>query len=162
MTTALTGVAERLRELVAALSLAATAPRTLLLPAADRRAGCDPFRVHERLCQLTDAMFEQIAAQAGIDRDSFAPRAAPLAERALDIALLVALDPVLCRRLSTELDRPGALDPLEHADIELSPYRSWTLKAGRHARYAIGPSDAMGTRWHRAPARSSTRCVSPA
>lgn len=28
---------------------------------------------------------------------------------------------------------PGALDPLEHADIELSPYRSWTLKAGRTA-----------------------------
>ncbi|HEX2690091.1 MAG TPA: CHAT domain-containing protein [Kofleriaceae bacterium] len=101
----LTGVAERLRELVAALSPAAAAPRTLLLPALDRRAGCDPFRVHERLCQLTDAMFEQIAAQAGIDRGSFASRAAPLAERALDIALLVALDPVLCRRLSTELDR---------------------------------------------------------
>lgn len=101
----LAGVAERLRELVAALSPSADAPRTLLLPALDRRAGCDPFRIHERLCQLTDAVFEQIAAQAGIDRGSFAPRAAPLAERALDIALLVALDPVLCRRLSTELDR---------------------------------------------------------
>jgi hypothetical protein len=44
-------------------------------------------------------------ARAKIDRSSFAPRTAALAQRALDIAQLAALDPALCQRVSIELDR---------------------------------------------------------
>jgi hypothetical protein len=68
-------------------------------------ARCDHFRLHDRLSQLTELTFEQIVVRAGIERASFAPRTALLAERVLDIAQLAALDQTLCRRLAAELDR---------------------------------------------------------
>jgi hypothetical protein len=98
----LAGVAAQLRELLAALPRAAAPWSTAPL---DRRANGDHVRLYARLGQLTDAVFEQIVARAKIDPSSFAPRTAALAQRALDIAQLAALDPALCQRVSTELDR---------------------------------------------------------
>jgi hypothetical protein len=98
----LAGVAAQLRELLAALPRVAAPWSTEPL---DRRASGDHVRLYDRLGQLTDAVFEQIVARAKIDRSSFAPRTAALAQRALDIAQLAALDPTLCQRVSIELDR---------------------------------------------------------
>jgi hypothetical protein len=95
-------VAAQLRELLAALPRAAAPWRTAPL---DRRGNGAHVQLYDRLGQLTDAVFEQIMARANIDRGSFAPRTAVLAARALDIAQLAALDPILCRRVATELDR---------------------------------------------------------
>ena len=98
----LAGVAAQLRELLAALPRAAAPWGT---PSLDHRANGEHVRLYDRLGQLTDTGFEQIVASAKIDRSSFAPRATALALRALDIAQLAALDPTLCQRVSTELDR---------------------------------------------------------
>lgn len=98
----LSSAAAQLRALGAALP-PFTAPWSTAPP--ERRANGEHVRLYDRLCKLTDAVFEQIVTHAKIDRDSFAPRTASLADRALDIALLAALDPALCRRISTELDR---------------------------------------------------------
>jgi hypothetical protein len=100
------GVAARLREQVAAFHRDAASWSTPPPePASDRRASGDHFRLYERLCRLNVTVFEQILAYAGIERGSLLPPGAALAERALDIAQLVALDPLLCRRVSAELDR---------------------------------------------------------
>ena len=98
----LASVAARLRELLATLPRAAAPWSTAPL---DRRPNGEHVRLYDRLGQLTDAAFEQIVARAKIDRSSFAPRTAALAQRALDIAQLAALDPTLCQRVSIELDR---------------------------------------------------------
>ena len=98
----LAGVAAQLRQRLAAFPRVAAPWRT---PPLDRRANGDHVRLYDRLGQLTDAVFEQIVASATLDRSSFAPRTTTLAQRALDIAQLAALDPRLCQRVSTELDR---------------------------------------------------------
>jgi hypothetical protein len=102
----LRGVAARLRDLVAALPRD-TAPWTAEPSGrrSDRRGCCDHVWLYDRLGQLGDAALEQIVALAGIERASLAPRTAAVAERALDIAQLAAIDPTLCRRISAELDR---------------------------------------------------------
>lgn len=99
-------VAAQLRELVATLPRTEAAPPPML---SHRRAFGDHVQLYDRLCRLSDAVFEKIAAHVKIARDSFAPRTAALTERALDLAQLAALDPMLCQRLSNELDRraPG-------------------------------------------------------
>jgi len=102
----LEGVAARLRDLLAALPRDA-APRAAE-PAGfrgDRGGSYDLLGLYDRLSQLSDATLEQIVALTGLERGSLAPRSAALAERALDIAQLAALDPTLCRRISAELDR---------------------------------------------------------
>jgi len=101
----LAGVAAQLRSEVAAIR--AQPPPAPTEPALMRSGNGrhDHFRLHDRLGQLTDPMFEQIVLDTGLERTSIAPRAAPLAGRVLDAALLAALDPTLCRRISAELDR---------------------------------------------------------
>lgn len=101
----LPGVAARLRALVAAMRRDAAPWSAPSGPARDLPARCDHVQLYDRLSQLSETMFEQIVTHAGIDRGSLAPRAAALAERALDIALLAALDPALYRKVSAELDR---------------------------------------------------------
>lgn len=106
----LVNVAAWLREHVATVRGQAMPSPIVPFPVVSRQvsgdgARCDHFRVHDRLCQVTDVLFEQIVFHVGIERALIAPRTAPLAERVLDIAQLAALDQALCRRLSAELDR---------------------------------------------------------
>lgn len=104
----LAGVADQLREQVAQMRAQQLPPQSAAEPGTGpgrRDDGCDHFQLHARLCRLTDVIFEQIVFHADIDRAVIAPRTAPLAERALDVAQLAALDRQLCRRLSAELDR---------------------------------------------------------
>ena len=56
-------------------------------------------------CEWTERAAGAPGATAETDRSSFAPHTAALAQRALDIAQLAALDPGLCQRVSIELDR---------------------------------------------------------
>jgi hypothetical protein len=100
----LPGVAVRLRKLVAAMRQDAAPWSAPSGPARDSPARCDHLQLYDRLSQLSETMFEQIVVHAGIDRGSVAPRAAALAERALDVALLAAFDPALFRKVSAELD----------------------------------------------------------
>jgi len=102
------GVAALLRERVAALHDQPPPSRPLSTSAAEPRGTpdrCDHHRLYDRLCQLGDAIFEQIVVHAAIERAAIASRAAPIVERALDVAQLAALDQTLCRRISAELDR---------------------------------------------------------
>jgi hypothetical protein len=99
----LSGVAARLRQVVAQLRGQTTAPLAEVGGAIAVR--CDHVRLHERLSRLTDVIFEQIVFYARIDRSRIAPPSAPLATRRLDVAQLAAVDPELCRRIAAELDR---------------------------------------------------------
>lgn len=74
-------------------------------PASGVRARSNHFRLYDQLVRLSDSIFEQVVSDAGIEREMLASRTAALAERALDVAQLAALDPALARRISVELDR---------------------------------------------------------
>ena len=95
----LAGVAARLRQMAPAIR---ARPPHAWKPAG--RARRDHFRVYDRLCELSGAVVEQVASRAGVARDRFAPATATVAERALDLAQLAALDWPLCCRLIRELD----------------------------------------------------------
>lgn len=92
------GVAARLRELVAKLrSLPppspppATPPPAATSPAADTptRAPFDPTALYECLTKLNDSQFETLLFHAGLPRAHIHPNTAPLAQRALDVVMLV-------------------------------------------------------------------------
>jgi hypothetical protein len=75
-------------------------------PASPARARRDYHALYDRLLGLPGGIFEQIVTHARKgDPASLAPRSAAQTERALDLAQNAALDPMLCRRLVTELDR---------------------------------------------------------
>jgi hypothetical protein len=101
---ALPNVADRLRAIVTSPTSASTNHPTLELPpvAPTPAAGgdCDHRRLHARLTQLTDTLFEEILFLAPIPRAHIAPTTAPLATRILHVAQLAAVNPALCRRLA--------------------------------------------------------------
>jgi hypothetical protein len=99
----LAGVVDRLRAHTLHLR---SHPRASSAPAAvTTRTRSDPFRLYDRLGRLTDAVFDQIVGHAGLDRGALAASTAPLAERALDVALRAAVEPMLYRRVLAQLDR---------------------------------------------------------
>ena len=75
-----------------------------VVPSVPRGSRCDHVQLHDRLCKLTDTIFEQILFYAGIDRSLVRPASARLADRILDVAQLAAVDQELCRRLTALLD----------------------------------------------------------
>jgi hypothetical protein len=105
---ALPSVADRLRAIVASPTSASTSYPTLELPpvAPTPAAGgeCDHRRLHARLTQLTDTLFEEILFLAPVPRAHVAPTTAPLATRILHVAQLAAVNPALCRSLAALLD----------------------------------------------------------
>jgi hypothetical protein len=104
----LPSVANRLREIVARPTRASTSHPTPELPPVSPRpaAGgdCDHRRLHARLTQLTDTLFEEILFLAPVPRAHIAPTTAPLATRILHVAQLAAVNPALCRSLAALLD----------------------------------------------------------
>jgi hypothetical protein len=103
-----TGIAALLRAQVAEMRRQAPPPPSTRPGASAHRRGVDHrdrFALYERLGQLTDSVFEQIMSRTGIERTRLASHTATLDQRALDVAQLAALDPMLSRRLSVELDR---------------------------------------------------------
>ncbi|HEX8107671.1 MAG TPA: hypothetical protein VF516_08070 [Kofleriaceae bacterium] len=65
---------------------------------------CDHRRLHARLTQLTDTVFEEILLLAPAPRGHIAPATAPLATRILHVAQLAAGNQALCRSLAALLD----------------------------------------------------------
>lgn len=100
----LPSVAHRLRAIVASPTSASTSHATPVAPTPAAGGGCDHRRLHARLTQLTDTLFEEILFLAGVPRAHIAPTTAPLATRILHVAQLAAVDPALCRRLAELLD----------------------------------------------------------
>jgi hypothetical protein len=100
----LAGVAARLRGVTARMR-GPLAPQSAPVVSIGGPGGCDHLRLHQRLCKLTDPVFEEVLFHASIDRSMIAPPVAALAVRVLDVAQLAAVDHDLCRRIATELDQ---------------------------------------------------------
>jgi hypothetical protein len=97
------GVAARLRDIAMRLrGQAAPLPSSQAVLVG---GSCDHVALHDRLSRLTDTLFEQILAHARLGRSLVASRSTPLADRALAVAQLAALDQELCRRITALLDQ---------------------------------------------------------
>lgn len=105
---ALPSVAHRLRAIVTSPTGASTShPKPEPQPVSPTPAAggdCDHRRLHARLTQLTDTLFEEILFLAPVPRAHIAPTTAPLATRILDVAQFAAVNQALCRRLAALLD----------------------------------------------------------
>jgi hypothetical protein len=100
----LAGVASELFALITELRRRPASPRAATRPKLEARH----FQLHERLARLNSAMFEQIVATARVDLAELGPRMTPVADRAISVAQLAALDPALERRISMALDQRAA------------------------------------------------------